>query len=292
MLSTVCYFCIMSLKKHILDFYINSSIHVAFAVCAMVVITCLDFGIPVDWDLFWFVFFATITGYNFVKYFGVAKFHHRRLATWLKIIQVFSFFSFVLLCVFTFRLSWETLEYVAIFGVVTFFYAIPFLPKRFFVDSRQNLRSVGGLKVYVIAFVWSGVTVFLPLLNTQHPITFDVYIEGLQRFLIVMALMLPFEIRDLQYDSVKLATIPQQIGVKRTKLLGWVLVAAFFFLEFFKDGLTHGMWIETFLVSIAMLSLILFSKENQKEYYSAFWVESLPIFWALLLLIFKLFLET
>ena len=32
-----------------------------------------------EWILF-FIFFATITGYNFVKYFGIAKFHHRKLA--------------------------------------------------------------------------------------------------------------------------------------------------------------------------------------------------------------------
>ena len=41
------------------------------------------------------------------------------------------------------------------------------------------------------------------------------------------------------------------------------------------------MWVDTLLVSLVIGLFILFSKENQSEYYSAFWVESIPIFWAL-----------
>ena len=53
-----------------------------------------EFEIDFNISLLWFVFFASITGYNFVKFFGLAKFHHRSLATWLKLIQVISIFSF------------------------------------------------------------------------------------------------------------------------------------------------------------------------------------------------------
>ena len=37
--------------------------------------------------------------------------------------------------------------------------------------------------------------------------------DTFQRFLFVVVAILPFEIRDIQYDSLKLSTIPQQIGV-------------------------------------------------------------------------------
>ena len=130
----------------------------------------------------------------------------------------------------------------------------------FFLDSQHNLRSVGGLKVYVIAFVWSGVTVFLPLMNEQYPITLDVYVEGLQRFLLIIALMLPFEIRDLQFDSIKLFTIPQQIGLKKTKILGVWLLVIFFFTEFFKKHLEIITIVESFIISLTVLLFILFSR--------------------------------
>ncbi|MGE5944993.1 MAG: hypothetical protein ACM31G_11705, partial [Flavobacteriales bacterium] len=157
----------MALFKQLFNFYINASIHVALSVLSLTWITLIEFIIPYDRDVLCFVFFSSITGYNFVKYFGIAKFHHRSLATWLKAIQVFSFFSFLMLCYFTLKLNTVSLLYILGFGLVTFFYAIPFLPKRFFIDNQYNLRSISGLKVYLIALVWSGVTVFLPLINNN-----------------------------------------------------------------------------------------------------------------------------
>jgi hypothetical protein len=276
----------MRLLKQVLDFYINSSIHVALAVVCLALITMNRFSLEIDKNLIWFIFFATITGYNFVKYFGIAKFHHRRLANWLKVIQIFSFLCFIALCYFTFTLPQKTLMYLVLFGLVTFFYAIPFLPKRFFVDSHQNLRSIGGLKVYVIAFVWTGVTVFLPFLHLGESIIFDVYVEAFQRFILVIILMLPFEIRDLRFDSIKLSTIPQQIGVKRTKFLGVLLALIFFIAEFYKDFLIQEMLYTSLLIMILLIGFILFSKRNQSLYYSAFWVESIPILWYGLLFVF------
>src|SRR5690606_33498558 len=156
--------------KQFFNFYIHASVHVALSVFSLAWVTLMEFNIPYDADVLYFVFFSSITGYNFVKYFGIAKFHHRSLTTWLKAIQVFSLFSFLMLCYFTLKLNVVSLLYILGFGLVTFFYAIPFLPKRFFIDKQYNLRSISGLKVYLIALVWSGVTVFLPLINNHYSI--------------------------------------------------------------------------------------------------------------------------
>lgn len=269
-----------------IDFYINSSIHVALAVFSMTYVTVLELGLPTDWPLFLFVFFSTITGYNFVKYFGMAKFHHRRLARWLKIIQVFSLVCFFLMLWFLWQLKPKTIVYVAVFGVVTFLYAIPFLPKRYFVDRQKNLRNIGGLKVYVIALVWAGVTVLLPVLDKTGLFTLDVWLTAIQRFLLVMLLMLPFEIRDLQYDSLKLATIPQKIGIKNTKIMGVLVSMVFLMLEFFKDQLSLKLILLTLAVTLITLLFIVFANKKRSNYYSSFWVESVPILWLVLHLIF------
>lgn len=277
----------MQMFKKVLNFYINSSIHVALSVCSLTCITLLEFHEIWCKNILFFVFFASVTGYNFVKYFGLAKFHHRSLANWLKAIQIFSFLSFLFMCYFTLKLNEIVLLYILGFGLVTFFYAIPFLPKRLFLDSQQNLRSIGGLKVYLIALVWTGVTVFLPILDSEHVINTDVIITAIQRFLFIIILMLPFEIRDLQYDSLKLSTIPQKIGVKQTKLMGILLLVMFFLLEFFKDEMNRNNVVILFLISIITLLLLLFSKKNQGKYYSSFWVEGLPILWLLLIFLFN-----
>jgi len=268
--------------KQLFDFYLNSSIHVALAVYALSWITLKAFDILYDENVLYFIFYATITGYNFVKYFGIAKFHHRSLANWLKVIQVFSFVCFILLCFYAYYLEIDTLLYIVILGIITFLYAIPFIPKKLYLDNQQNLRDISGIKVYVIAFVWTGVTVFLPLINNDYLFDLDVYITAIQRFTFVIVLMLPFEIRDLKYDSLKLATIPQKIGVKRTKIIGLLLLMLFFFLEYFKDEITNESVMVNFLAVLITGFLLILSNKKRSKYYSSFWVESIPLFILLL----------
>lgn len=226
----------MNVLKRLLNFYINSSVHVAFSACALTWITLLRFGIDVDKNTLYFVFYASITGYNFVKFFGVAKFHHRSLAGWLKAIQLFSLGAFLALCYYAFKLETNTLILIAVLGLITFLYAIPLLPKKYFIDEQKNLRQISGLKVYIIGLVWSLSTVLLPLVNNEYLLDFDVIITGVQRFVFVVVLMLPFEIRDLNYDNLKLGTIPQKIGVKKTKMIGVTLLMVFVVLEFLKTN--------------------------------------------------------
>ena len=278
----------MKILKQLLDFYINSSIHVALSVFSLTWITFIEFGIFFDETLLFFVLFASITSYNFVKFFGIAKFHHRSLANWLRAIQVFSFFSFLLMCYYAFKLNTITLFLVAAFALINFLYAIPFLPKYLFIDNHNNLRNVGGLKVYLIALVWMGVTVFLPIVNNQYPINADVLFTALQRYIFIIVLMLPFEIRDLIYDSLKLATIPQKIGVKLTKITGILLLAVFLFLEFFKDDTSANKLAVLVIISSLTGLFLIGSKKGQGAYYSSFWVEGLPILWLSLLLLISL----
>ena len=277
----------MNVFKQVLNFYINSSIHVALAVFSLSWITLMEFGLPYDENVLYFIFYATISGYNFVKFFGIAKFHHRRLAKWLKLIQVLSLGCFFLMCYYALHLEEIAWFYIFGFAVCTLLYAIPLLPKRIFSIGDYNLRSVKGLKVYVIALVWCGVTVFLPLINNRYNIDLDVILTALQRFIYVIVLMLPFEIRDLKYDSLELGTIPQKIGVKRTKFLGVILLGVFLSLEFFKNVSSE---IQLIILSILMgvtLLMLLFSEEDRGQYYSSFWVEGLPILWLVLTLVFN-----
>jgi len=272
----------MRILKQVFDFYINASVHVALSVYALTWITLKEFHVPYEESVLYFNFFATITGYNFVKYFGLAKFHHRSLANWLKVIQLFSLFCFVGLCYYAFQLTFKTWIYIGVLGGITFFYAIPFLPRNIFLDSNQNLRQISGLKIYVIGLVWSAVTVFLPIIDNEITINSDVLITASQRFIYVLVIMIPFEIRDLRYDSLKLSTIPQRIGIKKTKLMGILLLMIFFFLEFFKDITNNNNVLVLAIIMLVTLIFVSFSKENQGKYYSSFWVESLPIVWWLI----------
>src|SRR5690606_26975851 len=175
----------MALLKQIFNFYIDSSIHVALAVLALSWVTRLEFGIPYDRAVLSFMCFAPLTGESFVQYCGLSRLHSRSLTNWLKVIQVFSLMCFIGMCYFALKLELISLVVILGFGVVTFLYAIPFLPNKILYDKHKNLRNVSGLKVYIIALVWAGVTVVLPLLNNHVPLYADVVVASFQRFVFV-----------------------------------------------------------------------------------------------------------
>lgn len=278
----------MPFLKPFFKFYINSSIHVALAVFAMGWITLLEFNLPFDGACLYFIFFASVTGYNFVKYYGLAQFHHKSLTNKLKAIQLFSAVVFFLMLYLFFKLTLKVQFIIVLLGAFTFFYAIPIIPKKYLLDEHKNLRQISGLKIYVIALVWTCVTVILPLQNANYDFNFEVIITLIQRFVYVLVLMLPFEIRDLNFDNLKLATIPQQIGVKKTKVLGCALLVLFFFLAFFKGAQLKGNYILIDLaICVSTFMALICSKQKQSYFYAAFWVESLPIWWWVLWICFS-----
>lgn len=273
------YFCFMQFFKQLFRFYINASIHVALVVYALVRITEMYFDLPYNESLDYFIFYGTITGYNFVKYAGVAKLHHRRLTNNLKIIQLFSLVCFVLLCHYGWQLSFKTLLFLLPLVFLTLLYAVPFLS-----GFQKNLRNISHLKIIVVALVWAGFTVLLPLFDYGKPFSYDVYLMAVQRFLLVVVLMLPFEIRDLQFDAISLQTIPQKIGVERTKKLGYILLGFCLVLEFIITPNTD--FRTSFLIFFSLILILLMrAAENQSKYYSSFFVEAVPIIWWVILLI-------
>lgn len=271
----------MSTAKKILDIYINSSIHVALAVISLVSITALHHNIRPDFHLLLFIFFGTVSGYNFVKYSGVVKMYHRNLTKSLEIIRLITFLCIIGLFISLFLIPLKTLLWAGGFGLLTLLYALP-------VFSRQrNLRSFSGLKIFVIAFVWAGVTVILPLSPSKNVIFEAPVIEFVQRFLLVLVWILPFEIRDLKFDLQQLGTIPQRVGVTRTKIFGVVLLLFLVGLEFLKNTASIETILALSLTAIVSLVLVWKSKENQSQYFAAFWVEGIPLLWLVFLFVLK-----
>lgn len=266
----------MKWAKQLLDFYIKSSIHVALSVFALVQITHLMFQLPFDISISLFAFFGTIVGYNFVKYDALARAKKREMRKQLKVIAVFSFISFIGVGYYFFQLELITQIFSIGFLGLTLLYTLPFFP------NRKNARNWAGIKIYIVALCWVGVTVVLPLINAHIDLGRDFYIKCVQRFIVVFNLILVFEIIDLNNDDPHLKTVPQQIGVKRTKLLGLLLLLPFYFLEFFKNNFIEKQLLVN-LILVVLLSLFIgFANQRRSTYYSSFWVESVPIVWCLL----------
>jgi hypothetical protein len=265
----------MKLLKQILDFYLNSSIHVALSCYALVRVTFHVFHIPYDEAMALFVFFGTIVGYNFVKYDALVRVKKKPIGIQLKIIAVLSFFSVILVGYYFFQL--KQITQIVSFGIfaITALYTLPFFP------NRKNARNWAGVKIYIVALCWVGATLVLPVINAEIPFTGNFFIKCIQRFVLVFVLILVFEILDLANDDPHLQTVPQTIGVKRTKILGFSLLVPFWIVGILSFSF-HDLIINLIMVVMLML-FILFANPNRSRYYTSFWVESVPIFWWLMI---------
>lgn len=275
----------MSYLKRFLNFYINSSIHVSFAVVALAVITYNDLDIIEDVALLLFLFFGSVSGYNFVKYAEVAGLHHRSLTKSLREIQIFSFVCGVGLLLSLFWLSREALLVTFFLGVLTLFYAVPFFSR------KRNLRAIAGIKIYVIAIVWAGATVLLPVEQSSYNINTIVWVVFIQRVIFIIVLMIPFEIRDLQYDDKSLKTLPQLLGVNRVKKLGYFLLCSFYSMIFLRIDTTIDVFIVQAFITLLLGVCIYMSNKIKKRYFTSFWVESIPIIWVCITLLYNAIFE-
>ena len=270
----------MRMLKYLFDFYIESSIHVALAVYALIRITFIALNISYDEPVAYFGLYGTIVGYNFIKYDELARIKKIKLTKTFKAIIVLSILS--ALATFYYFLELKSNTKLIGFGtlLITILYTLPFFP------HRQNMRNWSGLKIYLVAIAWVGVTVLLPVINAEFDFSILVILKCIQRFILVFVLMLIFEIIDLQFDDLKLHTIPQKLGVKQTKKLSYLLTFIFFVLDFFKPNITNQQLLITFLVGLILMTFTFFANSKRTKYYTSFWVESVPFFWLLLLLVF------
>lgn len=190
-----------------------------------------------------------------------------------------SFVSFFFVAYYFFQLQKITQIVSVGISAITILYTLPFFP------NRKNIRNWGKVKIYIVSLCWVGATLILPIINAEIPFTIIIFIACIQRFVFVFVLILVFEIIDLTDDDWLLKTVPQTIGVKRTKILGFLLLIPFWVLGllFFTF---HELLVSLIMVVVLML-FIFFANPSCSKYYTSFWVESVPIFWWLMIVFFK-----
>ena len=260
------------------DFYIHSSLHVSFAVLALAIVTYYMFGIQIDNSVLLFVFSSSLIGYNFTKY--NTELIRKNASTERKAIFLLSVLCSILAIYTFFKLETASREITLLTGFFTLLYILPFY-------KGKNFRNRSGIKIYIVALCWVLSTLILPLAQAGYDINADVLIKCMQRFLLVIILILIFEIIDLKEDNPSLKTVPQSIGVRNTKILGIVLLAMFFMLEFALTNFKITQLYINVILAIITLVFTLLASEKKSKYYTTFWVESIPILWLVLVVFFR-----
>ncbi|NOQ92055.1 MAG: hypothetical protein GQ552_04975 [Flavobacteriaceae bacterium] len=139
------------------------------------------------------------------------------------------------------------------------------------------------MKLFLIAITWSAVTVLLPLKNTEISFSSDVWLIFIQRFLFLFAVTIPFDIRDVDFDNPEIKTIPQTLGTQKSKIIGVLALFLFFIIEFLRDLKNESTLLITMFITVISMLFLIFSNKKQNQFYTSFWIESLPIVWFLLM---------
>ena len=159
-------------------------------------------------------------------------------------------------------------------GILVVLYTLPLN------NEMSNLRNIKGWKVYLVTLTWILLTTVIPFASTLiFEIKLFVQLLLIQSIYIFVAI-LPFDIHDLNYDSRNLNTLPQQLGVSRVKVLGYVLLIINCIITILCFGFLSPMTLSAFLSFIFLAFLLKRSYPTKSKYLSSFWVEAIPIFWA------------
>jgi 4-hydroxybenzoate polyprenyltransferase len=286
------------LLQPVFDFILFSNTFMALCAIAQGLVTFYLIGSKPIYPVLALLFVATLGLYSFSILLGKHDhpedspyirqrwfFGHHRLMVTITIV------CFLALIPLFFAISNESKVLLIFLAVISFTYSLPLFSLG---DKKFGLRNIPGLKQFLITLVWTMSTVVFPLLEAQHHnmgiVTLrDATILIAKRFLLIGALSVPFDIRDLFYDrQTGLKTIPTMWGEKNAYLLCQVLLGGYIVLMFLfrHNGFNNDFWALTITAVLAGW-LIFRSTIEKDEYYYFFGVDGILILQYLMLLAFS-----
>lgn len=206
--------------------YIYSSIHIAF--CTVFMVWQTDFfkgEMPTISPYITVVFLATILIYSLHKIIGASRITKDTNSGRIKLFKQYrnhllwySGIVLLILAYFVFQLSWNIILLLTIPGILSLLYISPL-----FYRGRR-LRDLDYIKIFLIAIVWTLIVVVIPLWNSHHSTT-TIALLGLEKCLFMLAITLPFDIRDIEIDEqTELKTIAKKLGAQKVKYLAGILL--------------------------------------------------------------------
>lgn len=157
---------------------------------------------------------------------------------------------------------WRHLPLLVPLAALALLYSWPLVRWR---GRARALREVPLLKVFLIAGVWAAITVGLPVLALHRPLSEGLGLLG-QRFLLVLALAIVFDIRDYGRDRrAGTRTFPGVLGVAGAQGLALGLLAG---------GMALGLWrgaapLAVLLPGVLAAAVIAKADESRGDYFFA-----------------------
>lgn len=153
-------------------------------------------------------------------------------------------------------------------------YAAPIVRRK---AKLIRIREVGLWKIFLIAAVWAGMTVILPAVEhegLQQLQNLDSWRMTIERGIFILAITIPFDIRDLVNDAKKgVRTIPSTIGSFRAVLLSLLLLALFLFLIGWRIDLSGSLFFGYLLSTLITMLGVSYATPSRSDMFCSFWIE-------------------
>lgn len=268
---------------NVLDFLLFSNIFIALCAVAQAGLTYHLLGARCDKYVLGLLFCATLFLYNFSMFLAKPKqpekspfrrvrwiFANYRFMTTITLIAVISIIPLA------FFLSPASQVLLFFLGIIAVAYNLPLFTMN---DKKFGLRNIPGLKLFLIALIWSLSCVLLPIIETGMPIlASDTIVLIAKRFLFIAAITVPFDIRDLYQDrSHDLRTIPVMLGEKKAYIFCQFLLLIYISLLLLFTKNMDANFIGISLTIILTGWLIFKSNIRKNEYYYFFYLDGTMI---------------
>jgi hypothetical protein len=205
-------------------------------------------------------FLLSYGAYNLQRIIDHTSFETAELAkTWknnqIKIIfSTLALTTALFLGVYLFNIRLLLFIFTFLFSVISSWYTFPVFGKK--------LREIPYLKIFAIATTWAFTTTFFPLYNEGKD-----FVESSTVSLLIaiyfIAITLPFDIRDMHADDQKQQTIPQIVGIVKSKIIGTILLVLFFIGSI--DLALFTLFNSLFLLAIILQIVLLVNSSEQKS---------------------------
>lgn len=243
---------------------IKSNIFISVAAVFLAIETQIQLGMRPQWHPYLFIiFFATLFEYNLHRFVTIITNKNALNSdkhSWVKQ-HLYLFYSLVAASVVGFIISLffakiEVLITFAPIALITLFYSLPVFKNK---KNIFRLREIHFLKIFLIAFVWSAITVLLPVIQSEKTYyNMHLTLILLERFLFVFAIAIPFDIRDMEIDRQSgLKTIPLLIGERGAYILSNILIGVFIIICVFHYALINS-YLILYPLIISAISTFLF----------------------------------
>lgn len=261
-----------------LDFLLFSNLFIALCAVAQSLVTYYLLKVPYDNYVLAFIFFSTLSIYNLSML--LSKPEQPQKSPFKRVRWIFSHHRFIIsitiiavLCVISIALIYLSLQaklLMGFLGIMSIAYNFSFLSIN---QKKIGLRNLPGIKLFLIAFVWSASCVLLPIVELENNYGISIspaetLLLVAKRFLFICAITIPFDIRDLFQDKFyALKTIPVMLGEKKAWIFCQVLLGAYLILLIL---FTKSINLEVIGLALTILItgwLIFKSKLKKNEYY-------------------------